>query len=576
MDVGKIADRVPVPFLLAAVIVACLPPYLIRAGRGHVRYHMEALTFVTSQETWLRLPHEPVAWLLPSWNGQPRVNKPPMSVWINLLAWRGLPPDADVESLTWRARLAGAGMTALMLAAVFSIGWQLGGRRHAVAAALATGTMITVIHHARLAMYDTHLAAWTALAVAAGLWALRRDPGQTAARLAGAALAGAALAGGILTKGPIAVALAAIPLVAMAFLLPGPRSPRWRALALLAVVAAGLALPWYLHLLSRDSGAAGTLAEEYRAQRREFQAPWYYLNTIGLVFPWSVWFAAGAFAAARGRTAGDRRWRVMLAWFGVVFLMLSIPAAKKIRYIFPALPAAGALAAFAWFRSDAWPPRAERWLRALHWTPLVLASAAPGVFLLVQDALVRRGALSAPELPGVHPAQAVAVSLLLLALSVWGAAAHARGRRSQAFAATAAWMIAAMTFANAAYAESHHARYPQLAECRQVVDRVGDRVLLYLLNDPGADVQPDAKFLIYARRVVPPVRPADLSAARASGAWIIARDLPANREKLAKAGFEVSFPFRDGGAPRVLFRPTPAADGGSDISRPRTSTRETP
>ena len=114
---------------LALVLALCAPPLCVRVGEPAPVRIMESLSFLTSQETWLRLHQgESSAWRMPSWNGAPRVQKPPMLVWMNLLAWSGLEPDtAGVDRLTHRARAVAVGFALLALAATYGAGMTLGG-----------------------------------------------------------------------------------------------------------------------------------------------------------------------------------------------------------------------------------------------------------------------------------------------------------------------------------------------------------------------------------------------------------------------------------------------------------------
>ena len=60
---------------------------------------MENVALATSQETWFRVhgvsgeKRDPAAWLLPSFNGRPRIVKPPLVTWLHLLAFSGLDPQ---------------------------------------------------------------------------------------------------------------------------------------------------------------------------------------------------------------------------------------------------------------------------------------------------------------------------------------------------------------------------------------------------------------------------------------------------------------------------------------------------
>ena len=90
------------------LLLLCVPLVWGGLGAPDCEFHMEVMALASSQEAWLSQQSDSRAWLIPSWNGAPRVNKPPLLVWINLLAWRGLPPGASVETLVQRARQAAA------------------------------------------------------------------------------------------------------------------------------------------------------------------------------------------------------------------------------------------------------------------------------------------------------------------------------------------------------------------------------------------------------------------------------------------------------------------------------------
>ncbi|MEP0762465.1 MAG: hypothetical protein HRF48_06970, partial [Chloroflexota bacterium] len=163
---------------LALVLLACLPPMLVDLAKRDSTHTMENIALLSAQETWLRqqgyydLPADPNAWVMPTRNGSPRVTKPPMLVWLNLLAWWDLDPyTASVDLVTYRARLVAVGMALILIASTFWAGLTLADRRLAVLAALAAGSMWFLQRQGRTASYDIHLAAWSSLAMAAGLWA---------------------------------------------------------------------------------------------------------------------------------------------------------------------------------------------------------------------------------------------------------------------------------------------------------------------------------------------------------------------------------------------------------------------
>src|SRR4051794_31430667 len=97
--------------LLLLVLLASLPPLLIDLGERDCTQTMEMLSLLSSQETWLRqqgwvdIPRDPNAWLMPTKMGEPRYVKPPMVVWLNMLAATGLRPETSTaDAFMLRAR----------------------------------------------------------------------------------------------------------------------------------------------------------------------------------------------------------------------------------------------------------------------------------------------------------------------------------------------------------------------------------------------------------------------------------------------------------------------------------------
>ncbi len=81
--------------LLLLILSASLAPMLVQLGLRGPRGWMESVVVLSSQETWLRQhAGESQAWLIPTKNGVPRIVKPPLVVWMNMLAWVDLDPES--------------------------------------------------------------------------------------------------------------------------------------------------------------------------------------------------------------------------------------------------------------------------------------------------------------------------------------------------------------------------------------------------------------------------------------------------------------------------------------------------
>ena len=549
--------RHPFVLLLAALLV-CTPPCLMGLFRTDATNHMEVLSLVTSQETWLRQrAGDSQAWLSPSWNGELRVRKPPLTVWLHLLAWSGMEQDAPVASLVARARATAAAAAALLLTATFWIGWQAGGRRGAVAAVLTTGTMLLFTKQARLASYDIHLAAWSTLSVACG-WASLRHTGSGRGAAWRALAAAVSLGAACLSKSPIALLF-----VGLALAVETATSPR-RATALrrsAAILLSGcaLALPWYAWVAIAKPGAGLTLVSDYASEPLRPKPPWYYASATGYVFPWCVPFLAALVYARRHAGAAARRANPHWWWFVLALVCLSIPGAKRPRYLLPIFPAIGLLVADAWLAAgETARRRSTRVVDAVHAGVLAVISLAPAAAVLLRSPLLPRGIGQQAILAQLWPPAAVAATVALLACA---AATHLACRRQARLAGlwfTALWTAVLGAWAAHSYANSAEGRFAAREDSLRVSAVIGDQPVAYLRAD-RSDLQPDAKFLLYTRRIVPAILPGGLPGFASSGGtgavYVIARDSPAHEEILRGVDFEPVQSYVDGGRqPRRLYR----------------------
>lgn len=550
--------------LLALVLALCAPPLCVRVGEPDPVRIMESLSFLTSQETWLRLHQgESSAWRMPSWNGAPRVQKPPMLVWMNLLAWTGLEPGtAGVDRLTRRARAVAVGFALLTLAATYAAGMTLGGRPLAALGTLVTGSSLLFIRQSRVASYDTHLMGWTTLAVAAALWAMAG--GRTGRRwVCGGGLALLALAAGCYTKGPLALALVLGPLGAMAATRPAHRARDGLFVLALGLAAAALLAPWFAAAAHAAADARTALDREYRYILEAFHNPFHYVGVLALVFPWTLWLAA-ALARTPPPRAERTRWWPWL-WFVVLFVLFSCSPMKNKRYIVPILPAAGLLTAQLWIElaGAAARPRWARVFRVLHGAALAAGSALLPLSVLGQGALLRHGLLDRPFAaapPAAWSLVALAGLGLLAALEI---RAHARDRWMRAGWLTALWMLAAATYGFAGYARAEHQRYPYRAEAEAMAR---DRTPLFFVSNfvfPAHQARPSDEFLIFYRGTVPAT---DLAAARQRVAGgeafrLLTRVSPAEERALEALGLARRGTLPDGRPPDwQVWEAAPAAD----------------
>lgn len=360
----------------------------------------------------------------PSFNGQPRWNKPVLSYWVVAGFYQVFGVSVATE------RLAIAVGAVLLVLAAGVIGRTIAGADAGVVAALALASAPRVMLWSRRIFIDVWFTALLALALMAFVLARARPERRTRWFLAMYAFLGLAM----LTKGPVALVL---PGFALAVWLTWTR--RWAELGAFQVPA-GLAIivaivaPWYVadylqngpaHLQAFFIGEnVGRFSETVGVQSR---GPLFYVPVLLTdLLPWSLFLPAAALTA--WRAARDDR-RLLLVWIAAFVGIFSLSSTKQDLYIFPIAPAVAALvgALVAAPSLDAAATRVARWGAGL--TGLLLASAG-GLFVWI--AVVVR---TLPELEWLWLAGAV---LALGGLVVAASAARASlGRLAAGLGTTA-------------------------------------------------------------------------------------------------------------------------------------------
>ena len=398
-------------------------------------------------------------WVVPTFNGRLRVEKPALVNWLHLAGFA----VAGVNETG--ARLG----SALLTVATCLLVWRIGTAafRPAVGcwAGVAMATCLWTGVGGRAATPDAPLVFFTTLALWLFVRAARVPPASgpgwrdAPVRLsAGAAAAiGAACGLAVLTKGPVGVVppLAAFGLFAwwQALLDPARCGPLpTRAAAALAAAcrgvrplvilgaAAAVATPWYAAVALRTDGEwlrgfflIHNVGRFTAPMEGHAGSPLLYYPAVVLVgmFPWSMAAALiGGHAIRSARTGTDGvAVRLLACWAAAWIVPFSLAATKLPGYVWPAYPALALLTGlfFAdWARLPA--PTTDRWMR-LAW---VLLGAA-GVALAVGLPLVARRFAPGGEWLGL-----IGIVPLVGAALAWACQSlHSRLAASAALAATA-------------------------------------------------------------------------------------------------------------------------------------------
>ncbi|MFM7733456.1 MAG: glycosyltransferase family 39 protein, partial [Cyanobium sp.] len=333
-------------------------------------------------------------WLIPSVNGLPRYDKPPLVYWL-MGALYALPGQAQWDPLgTWAARLPSALSVLLVMLTLADTLWRWpqptgltgsgpdraggsgpdrAGRTGAVTAltaALAFALSPLVLLWGRIAVSDALFSGLVAISLLLA-WRRYAAGAGVAAAVAGGAAGGwwhcwLVLALAVLAKGPVAVLLLGLSLLLFGWLqadLPA-LAARLRPRAGLALTAL-LALPWYGLALAREGAPFWNSFFGYHNLQRftsvvnRHGQPWWYFLVVLVVasLPLTPLLLLGL-ARAIGRLRPSRQPAAPLAapaslgrfaacWLLAVLLFFTTAATKLPSYWLPATPAAGLLIALA-------------------------------------------------------------------------------------------------------------------------------------------------------------------------------------------------------------------------------------
>jgi 4-amino-4-deoxy-L-arabinose transferase-like glycosyltransferase len=336
----------------------------------------------------------------PSFNYEPRFNKPVLSYWIVAGFYRlfGISPGVQRLPMAIAAVVLIAVAFFLARAAYPPESADSGGRLDAALwAALGLALTPRLLMFSRRIFIDMYITMFMGLTLL--FFALaERYPARRRLFLL---LMYVSVGCGVLTKGPVAIVLPAIAFGA--YLLVRRELPRVREMMVPvgALIVAVIVVPWYAVLYSRYGWTyiGSFLLGENVARYTEgygvdsVRGPIFYLPVLfSDSFPWSAFLFAAAVAGLRGRrsTIADERvtrFRLLLwLWIGAIVAFFSMSAGKQDLYIFPIVPAVAALAGLTIARGLAQDARAARAIRiTTAAVGLILVFIAAGVVYLFRE-----------------------------------------------------------------------------------------------------------------------------------------------------------------------------------------------
>jgi len=342
-------------FVLIVILTLAVAPYFLRLGASSLWDSNEAFYAETPREMI-----ESGDYINPSFNYQPRFNKPPLSYWVvaGLYKLFGVSESAE--------RLAIALAALVMIATAYGLGRCAFSPEAGLLAAIGLAASPRFLMFSRRIMIDVYLAMFMALALLLFILA-ERYPERRRFYLAAMY---ASIGLGILTKGPVAALLPA--LAGLIYLAVYRRLKEIRRLMLpmgLAIIAL-IALPWYWAVYIQHGWGyiAGFILKDNLSRYGQqawgpSRGPLFYAGVIaGDFFPCSLFLALALWFEIRGRLVGkrvgstdpaqpaaadaaqDRNVTLLIVWIAVIVIFFSFSRSKEDLYILPIYPAAAALA----------------------------------------------------------------------------------------------------------------------------------------------------------------------------------------------------------------------------------------
>ncbi len=376
---------------LFVLLVAAILPYFIDLGGSSIWDANEAFYVETPREMLQRGD-----FISPTFNYQPRLNKPVLSYWIVAGFYKVFGVSVGVQ----RFPIALAAVT--MILAALLLAYAAGNIEAGLWGAAGLAVAPRLVMFGRRIFIDIYISMFMALTLA--FFALaERYPARRRLFLL---LMYASVGLGVLTKGPVAVVLPA--LVFGTYLLIHRELKRVTEMMIPVglILVLAIVVPWYAALYHRYGWTYITsfivgeniarYTEGYGVEQRRGLS--FYLPVVfSDSFPWSLclfgaaglWLADWRMRIRRGAVSTDPGFRIrtlLWLWILVIVLFFTFSAGKQDLYIFPIVPAVAALAGLFIARQD--QPGTPALPRTLRTTAaaigLLLAVAGAGTFYIFE------------------------------------------------------------------------------------------------------------------------------------------------------------------------------------------------
>lgn len=328
-------------------------------------------------------------WLVPTMNGELRLEKPPLPTWI-----AGAVECVAPGSLTAQ-RVPAALMGCLWTVCLLLLARYIARRDdYAMAATMVFLTCYNLILMGRSATWDIYCHAF----MMAAIYHLTRALFEDRHSLRRFALAGTLMGLSFLSKGPVAFYALLLPYLVALTALRRPRmAGKWGGVALLVLVMTAIGAWWYVYLLKlHPIEASQVFHKETGSWADHNTRPWYYYWRFFLeTGVWTV-LVLGALAMGywRRHITLRREYVFALTWTLACLVLLSLMPEKKTRYLLPLLAPCALLVATVIVHFSQARTKLDgfgKWLwRVNGWTTATVVAAIPvlGFYLGIRKGVI--------------------------------------------------------------------------------------------------------------------------------------------------------------------------------------------
>jgi len=309
------------------LLLVCVAIFFVNLGSLPVNI-MEARNFITAREMLTD-----GNWILTTFNGEPRYQKPPLPTWLTAFS-------AAIFGIktVWALRLPAAIISLILVLVSYKFSLKLtSDKRYAFISSLILATSFYVVSSARDAQWDIFTHGFMMLCV----YQLYLLFTQQKKHFQRALIAGLFFGFSFLSKGPVSFYALLLPFLisfGVVYKFNNMKS-RWRPLLSFIVMAIATSTWWYIYTLYADPAAYEiTKKETVNWVSYEVRPFYYYWNFFTQSGIWTIpAFIGLLYPYLKNRVSDKKAYRFTILWTLASVVLLSLIPEKKSRYLLPVL-----------------------------------------------------------------------------------------------------------------------------------------------------------------------------------------------------------------------------------------------